>query len=66
MLIRKLRADDRPAVVEMLTACGAFSAEEICVALELVDAGLVADEYDFSDLNSTASHAATSASDRLR
>ncbi len=45
MLIRALRAEDRAAVEEMLTVCGAFSAEEIRVALELVDAGLANGDY---------------------
>lgn len=45
MLIRALRAADRAAVEEMLTVCGAFSAEEIRVALELVDAGLANGDY---------------------
>jgi ribosomal protein S18 acetylase RimI-like enzyme len=45
MLIRALRAGDRAAVEEMLTVCGAFSAEEIHVALELVDAGLANGDY---------------------
>jgi ribosomal protein S18 acetylase RimI-like enzyme len=45
MLIRALRAEDRAAVEEMLTACGAFSGEEIRVALELVDAGLENGDY---------------------
>lgn len=38
--IRPLRADDRPALHEALVACGAFNAEEVAVALEVLDDGL--------------------------
>jgi ribosomal protein S18 acetylase RimI-like enzyme len=38
-VIREVVPEDREAIEEALTACGAFSAEEIGVALELVDAG---------------------------
>ena len=37
--IRQLVAEDRPAIQEMLQACGAFSQEEVRVALEVLDAG---------------------------
>jgi ribosomal protein S18 acetylase RimI-like enzyme len=38
--IRSVATADREDVWEMLAACGAFSAEEIRVALEMMDAGL--------------------------
>jgi len=38
--IRKLVRQDRAAVHEMLSACGAFTAEEIGVALEVFDEGI--------------------------
>jgi ribosomal protein S18 acetylase RimI-like enzyme len=38
--IRQLVAEDRPAIREMLEACGAFSEEEVQVALEVLDAGV--------------------------
>ena len=40
MLIRPLTIADRPVIAEMLAQCGAFSAEEIRVALERLDEGL--------------------------
>ena len=36
--VRALRADDRPAAGEALVACGAFTDEEVRVALEVLDA----------------------------
>ena len=39
-VIRELQPEDRAAVEEMLTRCGAFNDQEIRVALELFDAGL--------------------------
>jgi D-alanine-D-alanine ligase len=45
MLIRPLQASDRPAIVEMLAACGAFNAAEVQMALELLDAGLTQGDY---------------------
>jgi ribosomal protein S18 acetylase RimI-like enzyme len=39
LLLRPLRAEDRAAIAEVLAATGAFSSEEIAVALELVDGG---------------------------
>jgi ribosomal protein S18 acetylase RimI-like enzyme len=39
MLIRDLRPDDRDAVREALTTCGAFNEEEVTVAIELFDDG---------------------------
>ncbi len=41
--IRDLVAGDHPALREALTSCGAFSDEEIRVALEMIDAGLNGD-----------------------
>jgi ribosomal protein S18 acetylase RimI-like enzyme len=38
--VRPLRPADREAVAEALVACGVFTAEEVGVALELLDAGL--------------------------
>jgi ribosomal protein S18 acetylase RimI-like enzyme len=38
--IRELQPGDRPAVREALVACGAFTDEEVRVALEVLDAGL--------------------------
>jgi len=38
--VRVLRPDDRPAVAEALVACGAFTEEEVRVALEVLDAGV--------------------------
>jgi len=38
-VIRELVPEDREAIEEALTECGAFSEEEIRVALELFDAG---------------------------
>ena len=38
--IRQLVAEDRPAIREMLEACGAFSGEEVQVALEVLDTGV--------------------------
>jgi len=40
MICRPLQRRDRGAVEEMLQACGAFSEEEVRVALRLVDEGL--------------------------
>ncbi len=40
MMVRELRAGDRDAVYEALVACGAFTEEEVRVALEVLDAGL--------------------------
>lgn len=40
IVIRGLRPEDRPCVVEALTDCAAFTAEEVRVALELFDAGI--------------------------
>ncbi len=40
MIIRELRAEDRGAVHAALRACGAFTEEEIQVALEVLNAGL--------------------------
>jgi ribosomal protein S18 acetylase RimI-like enzyme len=45
MTIRELRREDRDAVREMLIACESFSAQEVEVALEVLDAGF-AGEYD--------------------
>ncbi|MGH7647185.1 MAG: GNAT family N-acetyltransferase [Gemmatimonadaceae bacterium] len=42
--IRPLRARDRPAIARILTSTGNFTASEIAVALELVDAWLSAGE----------------------
>jgi len=39
MLIRELQSQDRDAVQEALIACGAFTEEEIQVALEVLEAG---------------------------
>jgi ribosomal protein S18 acetylase RimI-like enzyme len=44
--LRPLRAEDRPAIAELLAAPGAFSSEEIAVALELIDEG-EGDDYCF-------------------
>ncbi len=38
--VRPLNPEDRHAVTAILTACSAFSDEEVRVALEMVDAGL--------------------------
>jgi hypothetical protein len=38
-VIRELVPEDREAIEEALTECGAFSEEEIRVALELFEAG---------------------------
>ncbi len=40
MIIRELQTEDREAVHAALRACGAFTEEEIQVALEVLDAGL--------------------------
>lgn len=40
MLVRELRAADRVAAHEALRACGAFTDEEIEVALEVLDVGV--------------------------
>jgi ribosomal protein S18 acetylase RimI-like enzyme len=37
LIIREMTSADRPAIERMLAECGAFSAEECKVALELVD-----------------------------
>ncbi|MBL8178473.1 MAG: GNAT family N-acetyltransferase [Bryobacterales bacterium] len=42
MLIRPLEASDRKAVQAMLAGCGAFSEEEVTVALEIFDSGEMA------------------------
>jgi len=39
LTIRPLQAPDREAVAGMLVDCGAFSGEEVRVALEMVDSG---------------------------
>ena len=44
--LRPLRAEDRPTIAELLAAFGAFSADEIAVALELIDEG-ECDDYRF-------------------
>ncbi|HEY2013340.1 MAG TPA: N-acetyltransferase [Bryobacteraceae bacterium] len=44
MIIRRLGPEDRDAVRDALIECGAFSAEEVRVALEMLDSGL-AGEY---------------------
>jgi ribosomal protein S18 acetylase RimI-like enzyme len=41
MLIRELHSQDRDAVHEVLIACDAFTGEEVQVALEVLEAGLV-------------------------
>jgi ribosomal protein S18 acetylase RimI-like enzyme len=41
--VRRLAEADRASVRELLTGCGAFTAEEVRVALEMVDAGLNGD-----------------------
>ena len=41
--IRAMRATDREDVAEALVECGAFTDEEVRVALEMVDAGLEGD-----------------------
>ncbi len=47
MHVRPLIADDRAAIERMTAACGAFTAEEEKVCLELVDATLAgSDEYE--------------------
>jgi ribosomal protein S18 acetylase RimI-like enzyme len=38
--VRELQPGDRPAVREALVACGAFTDEEVRVALEVLDAGV--------------------------
>ena len=43
MRVTALVAEDRPAVAEALVASAAFSAEEVRVALDMVDAGLGGD-----------------------
>ncbi len=43
MTVRELAAEDRDAVREALVECGAFSAEEVTVALDMVDSGLAGD-----------------------
>jgi ribosomal protein S18 acetylase RimI-like enzyme len=40
LTIRALRSEDREAIHDMLQACGAFTAEEVRVALEVLDDGL--------------------------
>lgn len=40
MKIRELLIEDRDAVLEMLTACGLFTDEEIRVALDVLDEGV--------------------------
>jgi ribosomal protein S18 acetylase RimI-like enzyme len=41
--VRELRAEDRAAVQDALITCGAFTEEEVRVAIEMVDAGLNGD-----------------------
>jgi ribosomal protein S18 acetylase RimI-like enzyme len=41
--VRSLEAYDRPAVHEALSRCGAFTDDEIRVALEMFDSGLAGD-----------------------
>jgi ribosomal protein S18 acetylase RimI-like enzyme len=43
MIVRELAADDRTAVREALVDSGAFSEEEVRVAMEMVDSGLQGD-----------------------
>ena len=43
MIVRCPAASDRDVVRETLTRCGAFSSEEIRVAIEMFDAGLAGD-----------------------
>lgn len=43
MTVRDLQRGDRPAVEDALIACGAFSDQEVRVALEMVDAGFNGD-----------------------
>lgn len=47
IVTRPLEPIDRDAVQEALAACGAFSQEEIRVALELFDAGMAGDYVHF-------------------
>lgn len=47
IVVRPLTSDDRDAVEEALARCGAFSDEEVAVALELFDAGLSAGYWLF-------------------
>jgi len=44
MIVRELLGKDRAAVHEMLVACGAFTAEEVGVALELIDESISSGE----------------------
>jgi ribosomal protein S18 acetylase RimI-like enzyme len=44
--LRPLRPEDRPALANLLAVSGAFSSEEIAVALELIDEG-EGDDYRF-------------------
>lgn len=46
MNVRELVASDREAAHEALTDCGAFSAEEIGVALDMIDEGIASDAKD--------------------
>lgn len=39
-VIRQLKPDDRDAIQEMLTECGAFNDEEVLVGLEVFDEGV--------------------------
>ena len=43
MIVRRPAASDRDVVHETLTRCGAFTSEEIRVAIEMFDAGLAGD-----------------------
>jgi ribosomal protein S18 acetylase RimI-like enzyme len=43
--VEPLSSRDRDAVHDILRACGAFSEEEVRVALEMLDAGLAAGDY---------------------
>lgn len=44
--LRDLRASDRPALARAIESTGAFNAEEVDVALELIDAGLAGARVD--------------------
>jgi ribosomal protein S18 acetylase RimI-like enzyme len=47
LTLRPPRADDRAPVGAILEATGAFSAEEVAVALELVDAAVARPDHDY-------------------
>jgi ribosomal protein S18 acetylase RimI-like enzyme len=40
MLIREIELSDRPAVHDLLRACGVFTEEEVSTALEVLDVGI--------------------------